>query len=187
MINMTIPLQLHNGGKATISTMGSDVLNSIDPEFYRPLDGGYWLSDYKPEEEYPSPWLDFMYRDPEIYIGKAKSSNYVYRVLNEERVFQINLYGDFMRLLSKYPIDKNNFIALDFEKMSEDWDGLYVSVEGYKNCYEADLSILNEYFPDRNIIPPTLKSWDIPSLLVFNTEILELVMEFENKFYVEPE
>ena len=89
-----------------------------------------------------------------------------------------------IKLLVRYPLKTNKKIYIDFEKVAKDWDGLYLSDEGFETCKIPCARTLERLgFKGDNL--PTLKSWEIPSFLVTNPKILILTEEKENSRYIE--
>ncbi|UQD50948.1 hypothetical protein C0971_01985 [Bacillus methanolicus] len=108
----------------------------------------------------------------------------IYKVKENSKIYVINAYEDFIRLIVKYPLKRDFNINIDFEKAGTEWDGIYLTSKGFQDCLEPRKEILKRYFKDENI-QPTLKSWSIPSFLVFNPNSLTLLEEKENEHYIE--
>ncbi|GEN36694.1 hypothetical protein [Aneurinibacillus danicus] len=181
---MKFPLQLHNGEKVSLDLF-YPVENDPEDKLYRPTTGGLWLSDFTPHEEYHSPWLEFVYNDPEMAGYHSNPFNYIYEVKEEAKVYQIHSYEDFLRLLKQYPIRSNQNIYMDFEKMAKEWDGLYVSKKGLEGCSNPCIQTVRKYFNEEVCEPPSLKAWDVPSFLVFNLDILIFREERENPHFID--
>ncbi|MDF2545821.1 MAG: hypothetical protein K0R93_719 [Anaerosolibacter sp.] len=177
---MKIPLQVHSGDPIEYGDFIS-VKNTNYPGSYRPI-WGYWLSDYTPGSKYPSVWLEYVYNDPEMVECHSRPYYLVYEVKDTSRVYFINCYEDFIKLIDRYPLEVDNYIEIDFEKMALDWDGIYLTSSGFISCCNPDIDIL-EMYGMKSTKYPSLESWAIPSLLVFNLQILKFCREEKNIFY----
>jgi hypothetical protein len=133
--------------------------------------GGVWLSDYTPDEEFVSYWIQWA-RSAEYPIH---DHNFLYEA-NMEHVYVIHDYSSFRVLFDRFPLTIPDtfrdmyMYALDFESMSKAYTGIYLSPSGLMMCkhpYLFDESI--------GIDEPTLSMWDVPSLLVFDPSILQFI------------
>lgn len=185
---MRIPLQVHSG-----EPINDDFFIEVwnDPEgygsVYRPQ-GGYWLSEYTPNDEYPSQWMRFVYNSKDSMILDQHSRPYycIYQVSDEANIYTINSYNDLLILIMKYPLTEENGVYIDFERAAEDWDGIYLTNNGFEACKYPDEEKLEECkFKGRN--KPTLSGWEIPCLLITNPKNLTLIGKKENSRYIEPD
>lgn len=182
---MKLPFQVHYG-ESVREIQFIKVRNEANyGSVYRPQ-GGYWLSDYTPGDEYPSPWMKFVYQsNDQLMIEHFNSPNYyVYQVKPDAKVYTIHTYDDLIKLMIKYPLKISENIYIDFEEISKDWDGIYLSAKGFEACKIPSQEKLDQYgFIGKNL--PSLKGWDVPSFLVTNPQILILIEEKENDKYIE--
>lgn len=182
---MNFPLQVHSGDKLSevnfIEIWNEDEYGSV----YRPQ-GGYWLSEYTPNDEFPSIWLKWIYANDEPMVVEFHSRPYysIYQIKEEAKLYLINTYHDLLKLIIKYPLIEGRVTYIDFEKVAREWDGIYLTRKGFDSCEYPDKNVLLQY----NVLEgnePTLKGWEIPSLVVFNPEILGFIEQKENERYVE--
>lgn len=113
------------------TTKFMDVQNQM---FIKP-EGGLWSSPYYPDAENKSEWQRF-----------AKGWTTV---------------QDLIDLMDKYKLEDaitQTLAIIDYEVMSKDYDGIYMTREG-----EADTRFSN----------PSLYGWDVESLLLFNLDCIE--------------
>lgn len=182
---MNIPLQVHLGELVNEDNF-RDVWNEENyGSVYRPQDG-YWLCDYTPNDDYPSSWIKFLYSSNDSTMIESKSSPYyyVYQIRTDAKIYTINTYDDFLMLIIKYPLREEDNIYIEFEKVTEEWDGIYLSNDGFEACKIPCQEKIEQYsFFGKN--RPSLKSWEIPSFLVTNPNILIFIEEKENDRYIE--
>lgn len=172
---MILPLQVHSGDPINIDVFISVQNDSNYGSVYRPL-YGYWLSDFTVEDMYPSRWMNFIYSNPSMIEYHSRPYYCIYKISDEAKVCFINNYEDLIILILKYPLKVENEIYIDFEKVSEDWDVLYLTEDGFADCKIPKVNKLKEYgFEGSNL--PTLKGWEIPSCLVMSCEVLTLIEE----------
>ena len=121
---MNIPLQVRSGDLINVDFF-IEVTN--DEEAYamvfRPQ-GGYWLSEYTVNDDYPSPWTRHIYSDPEMTEYHSRPCYCIFQVKEDANIYMINTYRDFIDLVMKYPLKAEDNIYIDFEKVAEDWDGM---------------------------------------------------------------
>jgi hypothetical protein len=127
--------------------------------FYRnkPI-GGFWLSEYTPQEEFLSAWHRWCY-DACPHI---KKNNYFYKLdYSRARIFTINNKEDFDYLISRFPILYSNLLdgieleCINFEEVQKKWSGLFLTNKGL---------IENNH---------NLAAWDVPSLVIFDPSIIK--------------
>ncbi|MCT2534675.1 hypothetical protein NC661_04960 [Aquibacillus koreensis] len=183
---MTIPLQVHSGDRF-MRDLFAEVYNEETgySTVFRPQ-GGYWLSEYMTDDDYPSPWLHFIYNNPDMIKYHSRPYYSIYRITEDAKIYTINTYTDFVNLIVNYPLRIEGSIFIDFEKLSKDYDGVHLTSEGFENCSIAHMQILDDLqFDGGNT--PTLRSWEVPSFLVMNPDILLYLDEKENERYEEDE
>jgi hypothetical protein len=149
---VNIPLQVHSGDPIKTEYFMPVCNNPNDITDYRPYNG-YWLSDYTPNEIYPSPWIKFVYSDPEMIEYHNRPYYCIYKVKENSKIYVINAYEDFMKLIVKYPLKRDFNANIDFEKAATEWDGIYLTSKGFQDCLEPRKEILKKYFNDENIQP----------------------------------
>ena len=149
----------------------------------KPL-GGLWLSPLN-EDYTGTVWSSWIANQgPDIYRAQAGDSVFQTVSLKEDaRILVIDSWEDFQLVLSAYLLLDNLFAELvsgewamnsqflDFEKMSADWDGVYLTQKGQRETHRG---------PDRSIplfATPNLYGWDLESILVFNPDAIETISE----------
>lgn len=134
------------------------VKNSIEkPEF------GFWATINN--EDFPNPWEEFR---KDIGISNTKRNIYKigFNLKPNSKIYIINRRKHLKELYKKYEL-KNEYSAMmnvisffDFEKMSEDFDGILLTKRGNEKCHSC-------------FKRPNLYSWHVPSLLLFNVDCIE--------------
>jgi hypothetical protein len=165
-------LFVHNGREPFHPQLFTPVQNQHDFGFpnQKPI-GGMWLSPYTPDEEYVSDWVHWASMNYTIH-----DHNYLYDV-DMSRVYVINAYEDLRSLLDRFPLSpppKMDFLGrgLDFESISKEYSGIFVTPSGIVKCKHPWLSL--EKCSIRDI---HLSSWDVSSLLLFDPSVLTFVRE----------
>lgn len=151
----------------TKSELTKEIFNPIvNREFFCKPDGGLWACTYTPNHEFVSAWQEWCFTNSFRY-EKLKSA-VVFNVRKDARIYIINTYSDFERLLEKYlyrsPLNDMvissilNMKFIDYEKMSKDYDGIYLTAKGeWETRYRYDAN---------------LYGWDVASLLLFNFDVI---------------
>ncbi|MBZ4649184.1 hypothetical protein [Thermosipho sp. (in: thermotogales)] len=91
--------------------------------------GGFWTSTFTGKETM-SDYVRYMKR--EALRFKAGSKAYLLEPDPNAKIFRVNNYEDFMNMVSKYGIGKNDEFTIDFERMSKDYDAVHISRSGLK-------------------------------------------------------
>ena len=98
-----------------------------DPDALRKPRGGFWTSSYDPE--YGSAWVRwcvaYRYNEP---LGLHWT---VLSVAKSARLALIDSPTDLRRLINRYPRILRGPRGLDFEKLSQEYDGVHLTNEGY--------------------------------------------------------
>jgi len=76
---VNIPLQVHSGDPVDSESFIPVCNDPEDIIDYRPH-YGYWLSDYTPTHEFPSPWIEFIYSDAEMAEYHSRPYYCIYKV-----------------------------------------------------------------------------------------------------------
>ena len=128
----------------------------------KPSSGGFWSSEYY--EDIISEWYQFLIdglgcnEDDIKYVTKFK--------LNKDaKVFTIDNEEDFNRIISLYKMSMDNlhpvlislydYGIIDYEKLAQDYDALYLTSNGARECYFH------------------LYGYDVNTLLVFNKDCID--------------
>lgn len=120
--------------------------------------GGLWLTQYC-EETY-NPWIDYILENSYLFFYKYKynfeQDCSIITLKNNTKIINLN-NNTFDYLLKEYP--NNNVIS--YEKLSEDYDGIYVDL------FKLKSSTLNEE-TKRN-----LNTFGVNTLLLFNLKCID--------------
>lgn len=167
-----IPAQLHTGSKEFKDI--SEVKQHLP---FKPR-GGFWTSSYRHDAEpgSKSDWLDWASSE---MPGKASSEHMILRPIPNAKIFEIDDEEDMRYLFDKYGTLVSGMPDLDWQKLSQDYDGLrvtenaahkfhlnYVSMEdlikkkGLKSPFQ-------QYGRDHFLSGVTLNAWDSESTIWF--------------------
>lgn len=119
-----------------------------------------WASIYTPEEDYLSEWHEFVCNEMESILGEYESI-YKFKLKPDAKIFTIDSRNDLYLLLSEYKLDNpkiNYKTAIDFEKISKDYDAIHLTSNGQINTRFGDYD---------------LYGWDVDSLLVLNFDCID--------------
>ena len=151
--------QLHITYEETLNQSVNSVYNSDESGIVKkPARGtGLWTSTWR-EETQDSDWVEWCVGED---FGKPYEKNWYLLTLQEDiKLYVIDSLRGLHKLLRAYPWDQNKWreygfrcIAIDFEKLALDYDGIHLTEKGNE---ETHLS-----YPD------DLNSWDCESTLWF--------------------
>ena len=123
-------------------------------------DGGFWGCEYTPNSEYRSSWEEYV---NDIEWDDMILEKFIkFKIIDNARVLVINNEKDLNELEKKYALksyqfrDFCNHEVLDYEKISKDYDAIYLTEDGFYDNQEK------------------MESWCIESLCVFNPNIVVL-------------
>lgn len=129
----------------------------VTNDFIKP-DGGLWIAPYTENCEFSSAWEEFLIND--IGLNTKGYKGTIVSIKPNAVIVIVDSVQDLINILENYsythPILSARFI--DFEKLSKDYDAIYLTEKGQ---YETRLS------------DPNLYGWDIESMLVMNFDIIE--------------
>lgn len=146
------------------------VLRPHHKDFYKP-NGGLWSSEFISKISCISQWHDYLlYEDPETATYKNLSKGALFTLNDNAKILTLDSTEKIINTSKKYPsyhyILSNNDIQnklhiIDYESLSKDYDGIYVSVNqlGF------------------NEIAYTFNSWSVDTLLLFN---LDCIKEYQS-------
>lgn len=131
-----------------------DLINSIAPvrnEMFIKPRGGFWTSTYN--KEYGSEWIDWCKENE--FSTSSTFNGFILYIKEGVRVYKVDSEQDLMKLFSMYELRTELPIkALDFEKISKDYDGLHLTSRGQVET--------------RLTYPYNLYGWDCECTLWFN-------------------
>ena len=137
---------------------------------YKP-NGGLWSSEFVSRIYCISQWHDYLlYEDPETAKYKNIEEAALFTLKEDAKILTIDSTQKIIDTATKYPSYhymlahddiKNKLNIIDYEALSKDYDGVYVSVNqlGF------------------NEIANTFNSWSVDTLLLFN---LECIKEYQS-------
>lgn len=139
----------------------------------KPL-GGLWASTYYEDEEYgySSEWISFcrydFFRDAEQnlidkYLQKYKNG-VIFEIKDDSKICEIDNISDYLRILKTYSRIVEEKMALDFEKLSKDYDVIHLTENAVN-----EMRFILDY---RNIID--FYSWDCESFIIFNLDCIDM-------------
>lgn len=141
----------------TIGIKSIDKDKFIEPKnnnFVKPT-GGLWASPYTPGNMCISPWYEWCSYEMPHWI---ENHGVVFELKDNAKVLVINSKEDLKKTFEKYKYDSDIaiFQILDFEKIAQDYDCIYLTARG-----EMVTRFSHDY---------TLYGWDVESLLVLNID-----------------
>ena len=141
--------------------------NVTNQDFINKPLGGLWSSEYFPNSSKAnncckSDW-EFWCRNENFHLERL-NKGVVFELKKQANIYTVDSYDDLLKLSENYSYEKYFYGIeikkyIDFEKMSKDFDGLFLTVEGeLQTRYEAKMN---------------LYGWDCSSLLLFNIDVIE--------------
>ena len=174
-------------------------------------DHGLWACNFTPDEEYYSAWELFSVESSTIPYSDSYLRNAItFELTDAARIYTINSWDDIFQLIKQYPrfittskirrIDPSNpqsgfedypFITdidIDFEKLSEEFDGIEFSEAALLNVIRTprtislkDLGItVPEDHKTKESYNLSFRIWDVPSICIFNPDVITNVKSFKN-------
>lgn len=128
--------------------------------FNKPI-GGLWSSPFRENDTYKSHWLEWC--SEECFNKGDEEHGVIFELVDEARVLTIDGIEDLKEATLKYEA-KNELEMfdrkyLDFEKLSNDYDAIYLTRNGeQKTRYTFEYS---------------LYGWDVETILVLNYEAIK--------------
>ena len=132
----------------------------FDPILLKPETGGLWSSPKK------SLWGWKDWCDSEMFIkGWGFSCGFKFKLKKSAKIYVINSIKDFEQLSKRFKIFVPGRIVekycIDWEELSLEYDGLFLTYEGYLDF--------------RNNSRIEFYSWDCESLIIFNLDCISFV------------
>ena len=129
--------------------------------------GGLWATIY--DESYPNynPWIEVLSTKPHILFYKNPKGNpfiipsVLITLKDSARIFKLNNINQLEFLKKHYPTNDN---WIDFESLSQDYDGLYIDL--FAVCKDAPFKIKRQLAP-----------FAISSLIIFNLNSIKYYQE----------
>ena len=122
--------------------------------------GGLWLTKYIGINA--NEWLMYLESKRSLFYMKFNGDACIINLKENANILYINTIDDFNNALKKYPFENNK---LDFQKISNDYDGLFLN---YSIIYEIGYI-----------------DWSISSLVLFNLECIKEYTPIEVDYFIE--
>lgn len=128
--------------------------------------GGFWSSEYIGPESI-SPWYKYLMYAKELARKKNINNSTIFTLKDNAKILTIDSSKQIIELSKQYPSYHHilgfhfserspRTTTLDFEKISQDYDGIYVNLKKLNN---SDSHSFNE--------------WDVNTLLLFNLDCIK--------------
>ena len=143
-------IYVHGGGKFDINKF-TPIKNR---NFVKPS-GGLWGSPINSSYG----WLEWCEHN-NFFLDKYKKDKFFFKLKENARLLYIN-NADMLQDLPKVDIDMYSscFVVLDFEKLAQEYDAIEVNISSDRQLYWD------------------LYGWDVDSILVMNSDVIEIVDE----------
>lgn len=138
-------------------------INGIDPEKFIPITekgSGCGLNkpDYgsclygstmikNPNGSVYSDWKRFTSTD---YCGKDRSYGISYKLKKSAKIFEVGSLDDYKKLIAGYPLDEGFQIAIDFFKLSQDYDVFHLTTDAFWDL-RVHTMYFDEYFDEHTM------------------------------------
>ncbi|MEG1482570.1 MAG: hypothetical protein RSC42_09175 [Clostridium sp.] len=147
---------IHFGTDRLITVKAQNV--NHNGSLYKPC-GAFWSSTYTPNEEFRSEWECFCSYN---CLSEKTFEKYVlFKLEKNARILLINSKRDFRMVAKIFPLESEQDFEtlhfLDYNKISEHYDGIYLSKEGQAQTYFE------------------LYGWDMESLALFNLDVIRII------------
>lgn len=117
--------------------------------------GGLWATIQDPENIKFNPWMEYLSMNPYVLFYKQKNGDpfkipaVLITLKNDANVFTLTNTNELDFLKKHYPRTDN---WIDFQKLSQDFDAIFIKVKGYNNISSEDQKKLNSFVVDSLII-----------------------------------
>lgn len=170
--------------------LSSDLFQNIENTASSKPYGGIWATPQNPNFPNYNEWADYLCRNPHILYYK---SDYPFLLpaslltLKENaNIFNISSLEDLNFLKQEFPF--NNWI--DFEKLSQYYDGIYINLSKLKELSQKDIEKLLTFSVNTLIIfnPNTIKHYKSANISIeFTSSIPEYKINIDTSTnYIEP-
>ncbi len=127
--------------------INSSLFRDIIPFNTKPY-GGLWLTKYT--EINANEWLMFLEDHPSLFFQKFDGQASIVILNDDANILYINNIYDFNEAYNKYPSYNNDKKILDYNKISKDYDGFYITktvlpLIGYEDYCISSLILFNPY------------------------------------------
>ena len=146
-------------------SVGKDI---IEPEKFKPIintekqkpEGGFWATKHELKCICYNPWMDYITEHPHLIFYKYPDNYPVipavfFTLKSEANILNIESAEQYLELKKEYPGQNDN---IDFELLSEFYDGVFISIPALSRKKETD---------DAD------KEFSVSSLILFNLNCIE--------------
>ena len=157
-------------------TFGIDEISEIyftnvsNQDFLNKPSGGLWSSEYLPNLPYKSDW-ELWCNQNDFNLEKL-NKGIIFELKDYVNIFIIDSYSDLLKLAENYSYEKD-FLGIttkryiDFEKMSKDYDGLFLTEQGeWQTKHRRKIDFYG---------------WDCSTLLLFNIDAIKNQQKYFRK------
>lgn len=149
-----------------IKEIKKELFNPIaNLEYSNKPSGGLWSAPYRNMDVYKSDWMEFCIESD--FNKENLKYGVIFELKENTKIYTIDKLEDLEILYNKYKAkDINNAFnnkRLDFEKISKEYDALYLTVKG-----QIETRFGMDWFSSLN-----LYGWDCETMLVFNFDCIE--------------
>lgn len=89
--------------------------------------GGLWTSTYTPNEEFPSDWARWSESEDFLFFNRG----YILYPASSAKIYTIECMADLRHLVDKFTGNKEIFESIDFAKISNKYDGVHLTDNGF--------------------------------------------------------
>ena len=147
-----------------ISSISKERFMDIKNIHNKPI-GGLWASEYKEDSELYSDWIEWCCSQMTSMINK---DSVVFSLKDDANILIIDSLDDYLKIRDKYTFTKTFMdetdYHLDFEILSKEYDGVFLTNNGVRECCGAELMFT---------VGRCLFGWDVSSLLLFNLDCID--------------
>lgn len=143
-----------------------NITNDKECILNKPLSGGFWgstyLENYLKDKSFPSSWYKFAIHSG---LGKNIKDAVIYSLTKSAKIYELDSVEKYDYLKENYSTTNTRykeFISVDWEKLSKDYDAFHLSLDMF---YE-----LRKFKYYRNM---DFYSWDCESYLIFNFDCID--------------
>ncbi|MDD5865126.1 MAG: hypothetical protein PUD07_01345 [bacterium] len=147
------------GTKSLNPELFKKVLPYPDGSITKPI-GGLWCTRYFSINA--NEWLMYLESKRSLFYSKFNGDACIINLKENANILYINTIDDFNNALKLYRLDNNK---LDFQKLSNDYDGLFLNSSIIKDIGYID--------------------WSISSLVLFNLECIKEYTPIEVEYFIE--
>lgn len=155
-------------------------IDHIDNDLFKPISnpiefdlrnkpmGGLWGSPYKPNEKYPSDWVNFI--DGNLSEEFKKFVGITYNLKSDLKILEIDTLNDYLEVLNNYgyvPFKKlSKKLMLNFEAIAKDYNVFHLSDNA-----SIELRFL---FGDLCTIAVDFFHYDVESYILFSLDCINM-------------